>query len=91
MTHIRIHPKSLPITPGWSQIGPAPRRTTKALPQSAVNKAFRETLAREANPRIAKIRKKLNRGELTETEAVIGVIENLLGVKPPRVAVKGFK
>lgn len=81
---VRIHPKSLPITPGWSQIGPRPLHR-RAVPQRELSKAFRVTLDRQENRRLRKLRNKLAKGTITNDELVIGVLEAQLSVKPPRV------
>lgn len=84
MTQTHIHPKSLPITKGWSQIGPpSPRR--REVPAKELAGAFRKTLAIQENRRIRKLRHKLATGVITSDEAVIGVLEASLSVKPPRV------
>lgn len=84
MTHTRIHPKSLPITPGWSQIGPR-SRPRPALKKRDVSKAFRETLSKQENRRIRKLRSKIAMGKADDTDLILGMFDNLLGVRPPRV------
>lgn len=79
-----------PITTGWSQIGPRPR-AVKPLSKAVVLDSLRTTLAREANRRITKLRYKMSQGKLTETEAIIGLLECHLGVKAPRFVDKGHK
>lgn len=81
---VHIHPKSLPVTRGWSQIGPpSPRR--REIPKKELSGAFRKTLAIQENRRLRKLRHKLAAGTISSDEAVIGVLEASLSVKPPRV------
>lgn len=81
---VRIHPKSLPITPGWSQIGPRPLRR-RAIPAKELSKAFQKTLSIQESRRIRKLRHKLATGIITNDELIIGVLDAQLAVRPPRV------
>ena len=90
MTSVRIHPKSLPITPGWSQIGPRPLRR-RAIPKAELSGAFRKTLSIQENRRLRKLRHKLASGKtITNDELVIGVLDSALAVKPPKVFTKEY-
>lgn len=75
-----IHPNSLPITPGWSQIGPVHKRPKQLSPRE-VSQAFQATLKIRDNPRISKLRNQLAKGHLNQTEAIIGLLENTLTAK----------
>lgn len=78
---MHIHPQSLPITPGWSNIGPQTRKA-KALTPATLSKAFKDTLKREHNHHIAKLRNKLAQGSLSEDQAVLALLECSLAAKP---------
>jgi hypothetical protein len=81
---VLIHPKSLPVTPGWSQIGPRTPRL-RSLPQRELSKAFQKTLSIQENRRLRKLRNKLAQGTITNDELIIGVLDAALSVRPPRV------
>jgi hypothetical protein len=82
-----IHPKSLPITQGWSHIGPRPLRS-RSIPKAELSGAFRKTLSIQENRRIRKLRHKLASGKITNDELIIGVLDARLAVKPPKVFTK---
>jgi len=84
MTQVRIHPKSLPVTPGWSQIGPRPLRH-REIPKKELSGAFKKTLVIQENRRIRKLRHKLATGRISNDELIIGVLDAALAVRPPRV------
>jgi hypothetical protein len=81
---VSIHPKSLPITPGWSRIGQPPRKL-RPHTKREVSKAFATTLTKQANRRVAKLRHKLAQGKLSDTDLIIGVLDVSLSVRPPRI------
>ena len=75
-----LHPKSLPITPGWSQIGTQTRKP-KSLTPVSLSKAFKETLSREHNPRIVKLRNAVAQGDLSEDQTILALLECSLSAK----------
>ncbi len=81
---VRIHPKSLPITPGWSQIGPRPLRR-RAIPKKELSEAFKKTLSIQESRRVRKLRNKLATGIITNDELIVGVLDASLAVRAPRV------
>ncbi len=84
---VHIHPKSRPITKGWSQIGPRfPHR--RAIHQKELSASFKTTLAKQENRRVHRLRQKIAAGKLTDTDAIIGVLDVSLSVKPPKVFIK---
>jgi hypothetical protein len=83
-----IHPKSLPITPGWSQIGPRTVHRKGPKPE-VVNESFRVTLNKLPSRRIEKLRHKLaNPKAISETELILGVLDVTLACRAPRVFTK---